>query len=171
MVFALFFSCKESENSKINKMVSVPIHLSIESFERIDGKFQTTPFEVKDYKFIVFADSTECMSCSITKMHKWNPFCDSLLMDYDISFMYILSPVIQDYNTVREKLLHNRLSFPVFLDKNNNFAKINKNIPSASLYHVFILDKNNNIIYLGDPREKENLSKILFKSIACLRKT
>lgn len=170
MIFVLFSNCKESESSKLNKMVSVPIKFSLESFERIDGKFQIEPFVMKDFKFVVFADSTECMSCSISKMHKWNNFCDSLLSYYDISFLYILSPPIQEYNVVREKLMHNQLSFPAFLDRDKKFANLNKNIPSASLYHVFILDQNNKIIYVGDPREKETLSKILFKSIACLRK-
>ena len=169
VAFVLFGSCKESTRSEINELLSVPIHLTVESFERIDGKIQTRPFVIRDYKFIVFADSSECMSCSIEKLDKWNSFSDSIVSNYNISFMYVLSPVQNEYDRVRNNIQHKRLSFPVFLDKNNMFSKNNKAIPSSSLYHVFIIDKNGKIVYFGDPRSNEKLNGILFKSIENIR--
>lgn len=144
--------------------------MDVDTFERIDGVIQTDSFVLEGYKFVVFADSSECMSCSISKMHKWNAFSDSLQSNYNISFMYILSPLHEEYENVCMQLQRKKLSYSVFLDKDNVFAKNNKNILSKSIYHVFLLDNNNKIVYLGDPRANRKLNKILFDNISILKK-
>ncbi len=165
-----FTSCKKHSESEIRKMISSKVNLDMESLEMIEGILQTEPFLLKDYKFIVYADSGECMTCAIQEMHKWNLFSDSLERDYDISFMYILSPKKNEYENLKSDVLRKKLAYSVFIDSSNQFAKMNKNILSKSIYHVFILDNNNNIIYVGDPRINDKLFNILWRSIETVKK-
>ena len=55
---------------------------------------------------------------------------------------------LQDYN----------FTYPVYIDEKDEFNTANK-LPSNTLYHQFLLDKNNVVIFIGNPIKSRKIRK------------
>ena len=51
------------------------------------------------------------------------------------------------------------------IDDKNIFSKINPCIPSEEQFHVFLLDKDNRIILVGNPLKSNKIHNLLIKSM------
>ena len=53
----------------------------------------------------------------------------------------------------------------VYIDSLGVFLKHNTNIPSNRLYHTFLLDKNNNVVLVGNPLNNPYVEELLVKTV------
>ena len=54
------------------------------------------------------------------------------------------------------RLLHN-YPFPVYIDPNNTFLKTNPFIPEDRRFRSFMIDREGNVIFVGDPTTSPKL--------------
>lgn len=119
-------------------------------------------FEQSDYKLLFYADSIGCLECKL-KLNRWK----HLILDFNsisnVSISYLFFINIKDTEKIKEILYENEFDHPICIDINGEFRKINY-ILEDDHFHVFLLNRNNCIVAIGNP-VKNDVIKDLYKKI------
>ena len=103
----------------------------------------------KEYKVLLYVDSAGCTDCKL-KLFQWNQLIeesDSLLKE-KVSFLFFFHP--KDKKELQFLLKRDRMNYPVFIDFADKLNQLNRFSEQQS-YQCFLLDKNNNVIMIGNP--------------------
>lgn len=167
VIFVLFCSCNDkTERIKFNieKMKEHSICLPLEKMQLYNKENIADDFSTKDYKLIIYVDSTKCSTCYLNTINRWCNTLDSLRKKSDkFASAFILSSSKQHIQDVKFKLEYLKFDHLIYLDSVGVFALSNPHIPTESMYHTFLLDKNNKIVFVGDPSRNQNVYIKLFK--------
>ncbi|WP_431433827.1 DUF1573 domain-containing protein [Bacteroides hominis] len=164
----LFVSCQNSDKSRIARMI-----------DEWDGKEiiypddlvfttmgeDTAKWFLKDsrYTIVTYADSIGCMGCKL-KLPAWKDFISYLdsVSDHAVKVIFILHP--RDEKEMAHLIKYNNFLYPVCLDANDSFNKINK-IPSNLAFQTFLLDNKNKVIAIGNPIHNPNVRTLYLNLI------
>lgn len=164
----LFVSCQNSDKSRIARMI-----------DEWDGKEiiypddlvfttmgeDTAKWFLKDsrYTIVTYADSIGCMGCKL-KLPAWKDFISYLdsVSDHAVKVIFILHP--RDEKEMAHLIKYNNFLYPVCLDTNDSFNKINK-IPSNLAFQTFLLDNKNKVIAIGTPIHNPNVRTLYLNLI------
>ncbi|MCC2236372.1 DUF1573 domain-containing protein [Bacteroides hominis] len=164
----LFVSCQNSDKSRIARMI-----------DEWDGKEiiypddlvfttmgeDTAKWFLKDsrYTIVTYADSIGCMGCKL-KLPAWKDFISYLdsVSDHAVKVIFILRP--RDEKEMAHLIKYNNFLYPVCLDTNDSFNKINK-IPSNLAFQTFLLDNKNKVIAIGNPIHNPNVRTLYLNLI------
>ena len=164
----LFVSCQNSDKSRIARMI-----------DEWDGKEiiypddlvfttmgeDTAKWFLKDsrYTIVTYADSIGCMGCKL-KLPAWKDFISYLdsVSDHAVKVIFILHP--RDEKEMAHLIKYNNFLYPVCLDTNDSFNKINK-IPSNLAFQTFLLDNKNKVIAIGNPIHNPNVRPLYLNLI------
>ncbi|MCM0343470.1 DUF1573 domain-containing protein [Bacteroides fragilis] len=164
----LFVSCQNSDKSRIARMI-----------DEWDGKEiiypddlvfttmgeDTAKWFLKDsrYTIVTYADSIGCMGCKL-KLPAWKDFISYLdsVSDHAVKVIFILHP--RDEKEMAHLIKYNNFLYPVCLDTNDSFNKINK-IPSNLAFQTFLLDNKNKVIAIGNPIHNPNVRTLYLNLI------
>ena len=164
----LFASCQNSDKSRIAHMI-----------DEWDGKEiiypddlvfttmgeDTAKWFLKDsrYTIVTYADSIGCMGCKL-KLPAWKDFISYLdsVSDHAVKVIFILHP--RDEKEMAHLIKYNNFLYPVCLDTNDSFNKINK-IPSNLAFQTFLLDNKNKVIAIGNPIHNPNVRTLYLNLI------
>ena len=164
----LFASCQNSDKSRIAHMI-----------DEWDGKEIIYPDDLvfttmgqdtaksflKDsrYTIVTYADSIGCMGCKL-KLPAWKDFISYLdsVSDHAVKVIFILHP--RDEKEMAHLIKYNNFLYPVCLDTNDSFNKINK-IPSNLAFQTFLLDNKNKVIAIGNPIHNPNVRTLYLNLI------
>ena len=164
----LFVSCQNSDKSRIARMI-----------DEWDGKEiiypddlvfttmgeDTAKWFLKDsrYTIVTYADSIGCMGCKL-KLPAWKDFISYLdsVSDHAVKVIFILHP--RDEKEMAHLIKYNNFLYPVCLDTNDSFNKINK-IPSDLAFQTFRLDNKNKVIAIGNPIHNPNVRTLYLNLI------
>ena len=113
-------------------------------------------------KLIVYYASEGCVSCNVNHLDNWEDLF-RLGPRNLFSPIIIFSPNAEQYETLINSLKLQGFHFPIYIDKNNIFQQLNKKLPADTRYHIFLLDKWNNVILVGNPLSGDAMWN-LFKS-------
>lgn len=110
----------------------------------------------KTFKILIYIDETESESCRL-HLYEWMDFFKEIdSVSKNVSKLIIVKPknkyafiqTLQDYN----------FQYPVYIDELDAFNSTNK-FPTNSLYHQFLLDKNNKVLFIGNPTNSPKIRK------------
>lgn len=106
-----------------------------------------------EYKLVVYMDSSHCSECEMKKMHLWDDFV-KLEDKYDGRFSVVF--IVQTssnstFDAIVSALDRYEVEYQIYVDNANVFSKQNPHIPSRKMYHVFLLDEKNNVVFVGNP--------------------
>ena len=164
----LFVSCQNSDKSRIARMI-----------DEWDGKEiiypddlvfttmgeDTAKWFLKDsrYTIVTYADSIGCMGCKL-KLPAWKDFISYLdsVSDHAVKVIFILHP--RDEKEMAHLIKYNNFLYPVCLDTNDSFNKINK-IPSNLAFQTFLLDNKNKVIAIVNPIHNPNVRTLYLNLI------
>lgn len=162
----LLFGCKskkEQVKDKIEQMKSSSIALCLNQMECRRNPLKTTDGK---YKMVVYVDSAECSSCALSKLRFWNPLiAETKDKRVDINYVFILAPKKEDMEDVDMELEITDLQSSIYVDTGFVFRKVNSFLPTENKYHIFLLDKDGNVILVGNPIDNEKLKDIYRKTI------
>ena len=121
-------------------------------------------FQNSQYKILALVDSSACIGCQL-RIDDWQRF----IADIDsstcetISLLFIMSPIsVREVYTV---LRSSNFVTPVCIDNSLEIRSLNDVPPKTS--HVFLLDKKNKIICVGDPISNRKVRDIYRRIINC----
>lgn len=170
IVLTLIVSCKKNTpNEKIaeelksfyGQTITFPDELKNISDESPDFKDYACP---KSYKIIAYIDSADCTPCTLQSFALWKNFTEKLEQS-DAELIIILksgpNPEIQETFNFYD------MHFPAFINPKGDF-KIENHLPTSTLLHTFLLDKNDQVAFVGSPIQNENSWQLFQKVISQL---
>ena len=170
VTIALIFSCirrNDAVETILSSMLSTKINLSLSYMECFPNSVITYNDlvgrdSISKYTLVVFTDSTECTSCNVSRISNWEEVTQDFFFDSCRSarLVFIFSPSQKKIQEVRQIVEESSVDWPIYLDTANVFQRSNKQIPDNQLFHVFLLNENNEILCVGNPLYNEKLRNI-----------
>lgn len=162
-----FLSCKNSRNEIGKAILKMQArHVSIPFYKMScwinDSIQEYRPWEKAELKLVVYTDSGACSQCTLKKMYLWKDFVD-LERKYNGQFyiFFIIQSGSNSTYSLVSNLHHTELNHPIYIDSTNAFTKRNPHIPSESIFHVFLLDKRDSVILVGNPLFNNQIEDML----------
>lgn len=156
----LLNSCSNPEY-KLKRMIG-------SSFEFPEDKmFQWNPdtmlmrysYNTAKYKLIVYADSSECSQCYLTHLEHWNKY---VTIEQDskgkLLCVFIIEGKKEEIPIVASMT---NLKHPLFFDEDFSLRHTNPQIPQENMFHVFLVDSEDKIKFVGNPLRNEKIEEIL----------
>ena len=149
--------------SHLEEMLASPIVLKL---DQMQCRKKNLEEKTKKYRMVVFVDSTECTPCSLSKLRFWNPLIkEARKKKINIDYIFIIAPKKSEIEDLNLELSITDLKSSIYLDTAYVFRKVNPSIPNERKFHSFLLDKKNQIIFVGNPIENDKIKTIYGKSI------
>ena len=120
-----------------------------------------------NFKLVIYRDSLSCNQCYVETFSDW----EKLINEYDscfnkkLDFVFILSPLSKNEEDLRLNILGMEFKHPIYFDRKGSFQKANPQIPRMPMLQVFLLDKNNQVIMIGDPLANKGINQLLRKKV------
>lgn len=153
---------------QIKRLVGHNIDLNFDLVE-VESGIECGECRINDSipKLIVYFDSTECSSCRISELNRYNDmFYQSLSQRHIFRPIVIFAPLKNDMQAVKNLLEYYAFPHTIYLDKDNCFYKCNKSVISNDKrLHTFLTDEANNIILAGNPIGNSELMELYYKTI------
>lgn len=159
----LLSSCgKKKFADEILQMQSRPIDMTPceEAYCYEEGK--EVKYNCKDstYKLVIYIDSLSCSPCFVSHMLDYM----GTVVDFDsvgINTLFIFEPKGEQKESLVSSL--KELAYPIrtTVVPNGMFSSANPHLPSSSVLHSFLLNKNNEVILVGDPSKNDKIKKLI----------
>lgn len=125
------------------------------------------PWEQAKLKLVIYVDSTNCSECTLKTMYMWKDFVE---MEQEYKPDFFLVYIFQTKKEIAPRALASEfkiteLNHPMYIDSQSVFAKSNPHLPQESLYHIFLLDNENNVILVGNPLFNPQIEELLRKEV------
>ena len=161
-------SCAESDKERLSRLVSEwerkEILFPAHSTFTIQGK-DTVEFNFKDadYKIVTYVDSAGCTSCKL-QLPRWKELVTEVdsLTDGRVPFLFYFHP--KDIKELRYLTRKDGFTYPVCFDEKDDFNRLNR-FPSEMMFQSFLLDKENNVVALGNPVLSPKVKELYLKLI------
>ena len=126
----------------------------------------TTNFVIptSDYKVLVFVDSIGCTSCKL-QLSRWKEFIrytDSISQK-NIPFLFFFQ--FDDQWEIHSLLIRYNFDKPICLDRSDSLNQLN-HFPKDIRFQVFLLDKNNKVVVIGNPVHNPNVKELYLEEIS-----
>lgn len=142
------------------KKIKIPKDLIFTKYavDTIDYTYLNRPF-----KTFVYVDSLDCLSCKL-QLSKWKKMILVLdsVTNHNISFLFILD--VRNVSRMEEILRENRFDYPVVLDTKGKLNRLN-HFPTDTRFQTFLLDKENKVLVVGNPVQKEAIKELFIKQV------
>lgn len=166
----LLGGCKSSQDEikyNIESMMAKPVTIPYRKMllwtkDSIQSK---NPDTREMFKLVVYMDSAHCTECTLKRMHLWEDFYN-IERKYEGRFKVVF--IVQasnksDANVIASAFRHYDIKYPMYIDSTNIFSSLNPHIPSEDMYHVFLTDKNDSVVLVGNPQFNEKIERRLFE--------
>lgn len=170
LIILLFFACGNRQKivEELSQLQSKPIIFPRQSRLTIQGKDTILMDFMKGnrLKLLIYTDSSECSSCTISKMFLWDNLIEySRKYKEDLKFYFIFSPRKQDEEGVQIALMNNAFDYPVLIDSFGEFEQLNPHLPKNKALHTFLLDEDNHVILVGNPLHNKKIRKMFYEIV------
>lgn len=171
MLFAsLMFlsSCgKKSIADEILKMQSRPIDMaSCEGAVCYENGERAAYYSNADsaYKLIIYIDSASCSPCFVSHMLDYM----GAVVDLDsvgVNTLFIFESKQEQKENLESSLA--QLAYPLraIVVPNGSFSSVNPHLPSSTLLHSFLLDKENKVIVVGNPARNDKVKELMLNTV------
>lgn len=164
LALVMGIACSKSGDSiKENIMLlqSRKIHIPYTSLQKYcSNEDKITLIDNWAYKLVIYTDSASCSSCALKRLPDWLPLVDSLSSKIDI--LFIFSPTKDNLEKLKETLLLENITYPIYIDTCSAFIRANPHIPSNNLMHTFLLNEEDSVVLVGNPQSNPKIKELLF---------
>lgn len=118
------------------------------------------------YKVLCYIDSAGCTSCKLkNQLFRWVQFMNLVdnLTDYSTAFIFAIQS--NNKEQIQRLLIDYNFSYPVFFDTKGELKSINK-LPEQEELCCFLLDRNDNVVLMGNPIYGEKMQKLFLETLA-----
>ena len=133
-------------------------------FTRFASDTTNFVFPTSDYKVLVFVDSIGCTSCKL-QLSRWKEFIrytDSISQK-NIPFLFFFQ--FDDQWEIHSLLIRENFDKPICLDRSDSLNQLN-HFPKDIRFQVFLLDKNNKVVVIGNPVHNPNVKELYLEEIS-----
>lgn len=141
--------------------IRIPDDMDVIQNGLLDSCVRPLPYKIK---LIVYYTSKGCSSCNIGHLGDLEEFFNLKHGD-SYSPVVIFAPEAQKYHELVHSLKLQAYPFPIYIDKNGSFERLNTNLPADTRYHTFLVDKNDYITLVGNPIWNEAIRILFFSTL------
>lgn len=159
-------SCSSNTKRQIEELRNSNIELSLDSLTKVKPfrGFDNKTGKSEDLKLVVFWDSANCTSCNIMHINNWNSIIYKVNQITAVDFILIMETTSENKEEIIS-LYHNSLfPYEIYLDL-NHITKQNNSFLDNPLFHCFLVDKNDKIIFVGNPLNSEKVQESFLQGI------
>ncbi len=147
--------------SALERMLGSRIQLPKEILCVYEGEESEASAEFrKKPKLLVYVDSVNCGECQISKFYRFEEIREEGIKTGDYDVVLLLSPKQQEKESLIEKAKLFYMSYPVYIDVNNEFLSRNETVPESSQYHTMYIGKDGRVKMVGDPTAGEKIKEV-----------
>ena len=165
-----FFGCNEDSNKKEitrivtewqDKQIFFPEDIV---FTRYGEDAIQYNMPESDYKILLYVDSVGCTSCKL-QLHKWSNFIEEVdsLTSGKVPIIFFFHP--KDKRELTYLLKRDEIKVPVCIDDEDQLNGINS-FPSRDDFQCFLLDRNNKVVYIGNPIYNPGIKEMYLSRLA-----
>lgn len=115
-------------------------------------------------ELLVFVDSLQCGTCQISKFYRFIDIIKEGEGTGKYNVMFLVSPKKEDMGAIREHILLVQPEYPIYIDVNHEFLKLNPQIPNDVRFHCMLIGKEGKPLLVGDPTGSEKMMR-LFREV------
>jgi hypothetical protein len=117
-----------------------------------------------EYRILVYIDTLGCTSCKLNLL-QWEQFIDNASEEFGdkLSYLFYIHP--RNLEDINFMLKRDGIPFPVIIDTLNHINKLN-NFPEKQSYQCFLLNRNNEVISVGNPTLNSRIWELYKKQIS-----
>lgn len=166
LLLASLLSCKNDISTKLHLMNRQTVTFKGLEPSRFGKNISNQEIlKEKKVRLVVYYDSTTCHSCKLNKLDDWTDIIQlSTLYPGKFEVMFVFAPNKDNGNLVRRTLAVNKFPHIVWFDNYYSFEKYNSFIPKDIRFHTFLLNEENQIIYVGNPLMGDK-TRVLFEKM------
>lgn len=168
LCFMLLVSCRDQAKSNLTEIVK--------EWEGKEVKFPSVSVFTRyvcdtvemnkktDFKLVVYVDSIGCTSCKL-HLNEWKLFLyelDSISNGRASCFFYVCP---QNKKELEHILKRDKFDYPICVDEYDSLNKLN-HFPTDPRLQVFLLDKGNKVIAIGNPVLNPKIRNLYFNVIS-----
>jgi hypothetical protein len=118
---------------------------------------------VSDFKILMYVDSVGCTSCKL-QLHKWAGFISEVdsLTGKSVPVLFFFHP--KDKRELTYLLKRDGITAPVCVDEEDKINSIN-HFPANQDFQCFLLDKDNKVVYIGNPIQNIRIKEMYLSQI------
>ena len=113
------------------------------------------------WKLIIYSDTTECSSCGLRDLSNWQPFIEKA-KEKSVDIIFIFTPSKKNVDVFNFVLKTRIPKANIVVDTKNIFIKRNPQIPVNPLLHIFLLNKDNEVVLVGNPLKNKEINKLFW---------
>lgn len=173
LAMLLLSSCQESKKENITQLVSEWMGSKIVYPEDLTFTLwgNDTVVDRTPYTIVTYADSVGCISCKL-QLANWLTYLAEIKeqVPEKVKVHFIFHP--KDPKELAVLLKQNKFNYPVCIDENDSFNKLN-HLSSIMAFQTFLLNKDNEVIAIGNPIYNPKIKEFymdLIKDGAVVRK-
>lgn len=169
MFFFCLFSCENSNQKNISHLLQKwkgkELLFPNDSMIILSGT-DTIPFlkTKAQYTIVSYIDSMGCISCKL-RLPMWKSFIEQLNSAFPNQVSVLLFLCVKNNKELLHILKRDQYNYPVCIDKNDNFNKLN-HFPVEIPFQTFLLDRDNKVIAMGNPIINENVRELYMNIIS-----
>lgn len=118
-------------------------------------------------RIVVFYDTATCATCQMKRIDEWK-FLFSDIDTSRITPLFIFSPRDDDRVRYEEELQKAKLPYCVISDYDRLFTQANEHLPELRTLHVFLLDRDDAVVFAGNPMHNNLLWETYCKYMQAL---
>ena len=157
-VTLIMFSCKNykiSKNDILNTKISVPLDSMLFVNEKLISMEKTSNTR---YRFISYLDSISCTRCQLYKMGMWSRL-ENITKKANVQYIFILSPPKENIQSIKDEYINTKQNHLLYLDTLGLLERNNPIIKKSVLFHSFLLDENNKVVFVCKTSKNEKVRK------------
>lgn len=116
-----------------------------------DDSLAMNPIQHIPYKIVAYIDSVGCTPCALEKLTLWEKYIPRL-EQWNVSLLFIVRN--SNIGEVEQVVQEFRIPFPIFFDPGGLFETTNR-LPANPLFRIFLLNQDNQVIFIGAPIQNE----------------
>ena len=150
---ALSFCACDNNTREVKKVhrawIGKTIRFPADIHPEMSGKDTSWQIQETPYKILLYIDTVGCTSCKLLLI-VWNKLIEEVEADMrgQVSFLFYFHP--KDKKELNFIFRKDRFYHPVFIDDDNKIGRLNK-FPQQIEYQCFLLNKDNRVVYMGNP--------------------
>lgn len=159
LILCLFLiSCKDKPRSAAEAIIKKWAGKEIVFPDNFQAQYlgkDTTFNEVfdKEYKIMLYVDSIGCTSCRLGLFNWYHRIMEAdTLAPGKVGFIFFMQPKEKEQKELAYLTRRDNFRYPVFVDLKNEIGHLN-NFESDSRYQCFLLDHDNKVIVVGNPKD------------------
>ncbi|MDE5560566.1 MAG: hypothetical protein K2J00_02000 [Bacteroidaceae bacterium] len=116
------------------------------------------------YKLVIYIDSASCSPCFVSHMYDYEETVAEL-DSVGIRTVFIFEPQKEKEEDVKTLLDRQAYPFLSVVVRNGSFSSANPHLPSSSLLHSFLLNKENKVIVVGNPARNDKVKELMLNTV------